>query len=98
MIQKSECGPNNKPPKVLLMAPAPLTRLSDYVDEFDGGQVKSQSLAHYYQLHAQELGCDFLDAGKVVVCSDLDGVHLDAPQHDKLARAVADRILSWEDI
>ena len=97
MILKSECGLAGRPPKVLLVSPAPLTHLTADADEFAGGQAKSKLLAHYYQLQASLLGCDFLDAGQVVAPSDLDGVHLNQEQHQKLARAFADRILGWQD-
>jgi lysophospholipase L1-like esterase len=95
MIQRSESGINNRSPKVLLVAPAPLGRLSGDADEFEGGEAKSIRLAGYYAQHAQELGCDFLDAGKIIKTSDLDGVHLEPGEHKKLAEAVATWVKSW---
>jgi len=44
-----------------------------------------------------KLGCPFLDAGKVVTTSTVDGVHLDADQHLVLAHALAQKVLSLLD-
>jgi len=38
---------------------------------------------------AQEKGCKFLDTSQVIVSSDLDGIHLEADEHQKLGVAVA---------
>lgn len=95
LIQKSETGIDNHSPKILLIAPARLGRLSGDADEFKGGPEKSKLLAGYYALQAKELGCDFLDASEIIVVSDLDGVHLDGTENTKLALAVASWVAGW---
>ena len=35
--------------------------------------------------------------GSILRSSDGDGVHLDATEHEKLAKAVADRIIGWSE-
>ena len=97
MIQQSQSGLNNRSPNILLIAPPPLGRLSDYAEEFEGGMEKSKKLGEYCALKARELACDFLDAGTILRSSDGDGVHLDATEHEKLAKAVADRIIGWSE-
>ena len=42
-------------------------------------------------------GCLFVDAGKVVATSNVDGVHLDADQHLVLAHALAQRVANLLD-
>jgi hypothetical protein len=32
-----------------------------------------------FRQYAAEIGCEFLDAGEIIVSSDLDGIHLEAP-------------------
>ena len=55
-------------------------------------RIKSMKFAEHYQRVARNYGCHFLDASKVVVSSDLDGVHFEADQHRKLGQAVAARV------
>jgi lysophospholipase L1-like esterase len=92
IIQKSGAGVSGEPPKILLMAPPPLGKLSDFAEMFEGGLAKSLKLGAYYRRVAEELGCAFLDAGEVIRSSDLDGVHFDRAEHQKLSRAVAARV------
>lgn len=92
MVQKSNCGPGDSAPHVLLIAPPPLAKLTEFAEMFEGGADKSRQLGHHYRRVAQELGCEFLDAGTVIISSDLDGIHLDASEHKKLGLAVATRI------
>ena len=63
--------------------------LTEYAEMLEGGTEKSKKLGGYYRQVAEEFGCHFLDAGEVIVSSDLDGVHLDAGEHKKLGEAVA---------
>ncbi len=92
IVQKSNCGPGDGAPHVLLIAPPPLAQLTEFAEMFAGGADKSRQFSHQYQRVTQELGCEFLDAGTVIVSSDLDGIHLDASEHKKLGLAVAARI------
>ena len=46
-------------------------------------------LAAAYEAVARELDCRFFDAGSVTGSSRVDGVHLDADQHQTLGRALA---------
>lgn len=41
---------------------------------------------------AQEENCAFLDAGKIVQVSKIDGIHLDSGTHIKLGHAIAEKI------
>ena len=59
---------------------------------FEGAEAKSRRFAEHYARVAQERGCAFLDAGQVIVSSDLDGIHLEASEHAKLGVAVAARV------
>lgn len=92
MVQKSDCGPDNHAPQVLLLAPPPVAQLTEYDEMFEGAAAKSGQFAHHYRRVAEELGCHFLDTGTVIVSSDLDGIHLEVSEHKKLGLAVAARI------
>ena len=91
IVQKSATGPDGKAPLVLLLAPPPVARLTDFSEMFEGAGKKSRKFAAHYRRVAREQGCAFLDTSEVIVSSNLDGIHLEADEHRKLGRAVAAR-------
>ncbi len=92
IIRASEAGPDGGAPQILLIAPPPVARLSNYAEMLEGAGPKSRRLAGHYQELAALHGCGFLDAGQVIVSSDLDGIHFEAGEHAKLGRAVAEQV------
>lgn len=78
--------------RVLLVAPAAMTDRvmhSGFGSEFDQRSIKvSKELAEAYEALAGKCGCDFLDGSKVTQVSEIDGLHLDAEGHGRLAEAV----------
>lgn len=92
MVQCSTAGPDGRPPKVLLIAPPPFAPLTGFSDMFRGSEEKSRQLASFYREMAQQLGCDFMDAGEVIVSSPVDGIHWEVDQHARLGRAVAEKV------
>ena len=71
----------------------PLTRP---VRSSEDGKSKSLKLGEYYKEVAEEYGCHFLDASKIVVASDFDGIHLDVDEHIKLGNKIANFIKNLE--
>jgi lysophospholipase L1-like esterase len=69
-----------------------LGKLSEFGEFLTGGTEKSKKLANYYQRISKQLGCGFLDAGKVIKSSPIDGVHFEEAEHTKLGRALADKL------
>lgn len=92
IVAKSETGPGDGAPQVLLIAPPPIAQLSDFGKEFEGGTAKSKMFSRYFRLIAEERGCALLDASKVITSSDVDGIHLDLSEHRKLGEAIAARV------
>ncbi len=90
-IARSECGPNGGSPQVLLVCPPPVARLGPLDDEFDGAMEKSRELAPHYAAVADARSCAFIDAGAHITSSDVDGIHLELDQHQRLGTVVADR-------
>ena len=85
-------GPDGRPPRILLVAPPPLARLAGYAEMFEGGAEKSRRLGQRFCEIAKQEGVAFLDAGAVIRCSDLDGIHFEADQHALLGRAAAEAV------
>lgn len=93
IIQTSQAGRANRNPQVLLVAPPPLGVLSQFKNEFTGGEEKSKLFGSLYRKQAEELGCLFLDAGEHVVSSTQDGIHWDENSHKRFAQAIAQILL-----
>ena len=92
MVSRSRCGPDGGAPLVLLISPPPVGRLTDFAGMFRGAEEKSRRFSEYYRYFAENEGCGFLDAGEIMVSSDIDGIHFEAGEHRKLGEAVATRV------
>ena len=53
-------GPSARPPKIVLVAPPPIAKLTDYAEMFEGGTEKSPLLGERYGAVAQREGVVFL--------------------------------------
>jgi lysophospholipase L1-like esterase len=89
-VLKSACGPDDAAPAVLLIAPPRVGRLTEYAEMLEGAEAKALKFAEHYRRIAEQCGCEFLDAALLVTPTDLDGIHLAAPEHARLGQAVAD--------
>src|SRR5277367_2631491 len=92
MTQAELVGPNGAPPRVLLVAPPPIAKLTAFADMFRGGVPKSRAIAAAYAEVAERRRIGFVDAGQLIHCSDLDGIHYEADQHALLGRALAEAV------
>jgi lysophospholipase L1-like esterase len=89
LIISSDAGPGGKPPKLLIIAPAPVIEVGQYAAAFAGGAAKSAAFSRCYREVAELLDCLFLDAGSIISSSPVDGIHLDADAHRILGEAIA---------
>jgi lysophospholipase L1-like esterase len=88
-IKDSRTGPENTSPRVVMVCPPPTVRSPVFEPMFGDSVELSKKLPPYYEQFARETGAVFLDAGKVIKTSTVDGIHLDPEEHRKLAEAVA---------
>jgi lysophospholipase L1-like esterase len=94
-ILTSDAGLAAKPPRLLLMCPPAIGRLSHLPDleaKLTNAEARSQELPRHYEAVAAALGCAFLNTQEIVTPSPVDGIHLDAVAHEKLGLAVAAKI------
>jgi lysophospholipase L1-like esterase len=86
-------GPDGPAPEVLLVCPPPVGPFgNNWRPELWQGvraDEKSRALPREFARVASALGVPWLDAGKVITTSQLDGWHLEASQHELLGVAVA---------
>jgi lysophospholipase L1-like esterase len=92
IVSKSETGTGDSAPPVLLIAPPPVAKLTELAEMFEGSTPISKLLSRHFRLVAAERGCALLDASEVIVSSDLDGIHFELGEHQKLGEAVAARV------
>ena len=85
------CASDGGGPPILLMCPKPLNADIQHGEFNTESAVKSAELAPLYESTAAKYGCGFLDLGKIVPGTCLDGIHLNAEQH----RIAADAIIEW---
>lgn len=88
-VQKAMAGPGLGVPEILLVAPYPLGKLSQFMEFFFVGRGGvSKNLAAEYKKAAETTGCHFFDSSKYVKASEPDGVHIDVSGQRKLAQAM----------
>ena len=92
IVSASACGPDGRAPQTLLVCPAPIAEVDQFDDEFEGGAEKSGRLAGHFAAIAEARSCAFLDAGAFIESSNVDGIHLDEPQHAALGAAIAKHV------
>jgi lysophospholipase L1-like esterase len=71
-----------------------MSHLPDLSAKIFDGPARSRQLPHHYEALAATLGCAYLNSQEIVTPSPDDGIHLDAPDHQKLALAIAEKIRS----
>jgi lysophospholipase L1-like esterase len=92
LVHKANFPPGYQAPQVLLIAPPPILEVGRFKEIFAGGAEKSLELGQYYADIAGMSGCYFIDAGKIICSSPVDGIHLDPGEHFKLGQAVAEKV------
>lgn len=92
-IRQAPIEPGMPVPQVMIVAPPLITDPQGPIAEkFAGAAQKCQGLATAYRAVSQAMDCLFVDAGRIVTASEIDGVHLDAPQHLQLGQALAHEV------
>jgi lysophospholipase L1-like esterase len=88
-IRSAPIEPGMTVPQILLVAPPRIQAPKGSVAaKFAGAPERCASAADAYRQIATEEKCGFFDANTVIAVSPLDGVHLEAPQHATLAKAL----------
>jgi lysophospholipase L1-like esterase len=89
-IRQAPIEPGMPIPAILIVAPPPIDEPKGAIaPKFEGAASKSAGLAAALSAIAKERDCEFFDAATVTATSRVDGVHLDADQHQRLGLAMA---------
>lgn len=88
-IREAPIEPGMPVPEILLVCPPPMgVPQGPIAPKFQGARERSAGLPDAYRELSAALGCRFFDAGSVTSSSRVDGVHLDADQHQALGTAL----------
>lgn len=94
-VRRAPIEPGMPVPPVLVVAPPLIGKPKGPIaPKFLGGDTKCAGLVQAYREISADLGCPFFDANTVISSSELDGVHLDADQHQLLGMAMAGTVAS----
>ena len=92
-IRRAPIEPDMLVPPILIVAPPPSgTPSGTMAEKFTDARAKSAGVGPAYAAIAAEMSCAFFDAGDVISVSQVDGVHLDADQHEILGSHIVDPV------
>lgn len=96
-----ECGTENQPAKILVVAPPPIKMAKgrpEVSEKYgcEAGVTLSHHFASTYKEAAKEYYCGYLDAGLYAEAGDADGIHFTPESHLRLGKAVAEAILAMD--
>lgn len=92
-VHNSDTGPDQSSPKVLIVLPPPIQEVGILSDVFQGGNKRSLHMKELAPGFFNENDLTWMDAGKHMEVSPIDGIHFDKVGHQKLGLAVAKAIL-----
>lgn len=92
-IRQAPIEPDMPIPQILIVAPPEmLTPQGNMAFKFEGADTRCTGWAQALQDVATSLDCHFFNAGKIITPSKVDGIHIDAPEHLTLGRALGESI------
>jgi lysophospholipase L1-like esterase len=92
-VRRAPIEPDMPVPPILIVAPPRAgTPAGTMTEKFAHARERGEGLSEAYAAIAEELTCAFFDAGRVIAASPIDGVHLDADQHDILGRELVEPV------
>jgi lysophospholipase L1-like esterase len=93
-IRKAPIEPDMPVPPILVICPPPINHpRASSLEKFQGADQRCQGLAEAYRATCSDLNCHFFDSSQLIHASQIDGVHLDADQHQALGRALVEVVL-----
>lgn len=95
LIRQAPIEPGMPIPEILIVAPPWITMPKGAIaHKFAGAEKRSIGLAQELEQVATDLSTHYFDATSVTESSQIDGIHLDQPQHQVLGEAIAKTVSS----
>ena len=98
IVRQSNCGPSvgcdpgGAAPKLLVLIPPEVRRLTGFAEMFCGARETSLKFPAAFREMARERDVPVLDIGRTVHFSDADGIHFEADQLNTLGSLVANEV------
>ena len=77
---------------IMLISPVPVKEVGTYAESYAGASARQAGMAERIQAVASRLDIGFFDAATVAEASNIDGVHFDTENQQKLGLAMAHAI------
>ena len=92
-IRRAPIEPDMPVPAILIVAPPRAgTPAGTMIDKFANAREKADGLSEAFAAIAAEMSCAFFDAGRIIMASTIDGVHIDADQHQVLGTQLVEPV------
>jgi len=89
LIHQTRCGHNKTVPKIILLSPPKILSCQGLYTDFKGGERNSELLTNVILNLSRENDCYFINLEKILNVSNVDGIHFDRVNHQRLARHLA---------
>ena len=97
IVRQAPIEPGMPVPEILIVAPPVITEPKGQIAaKFNGADKRYAGLPHELKKVASELSVRYFDSNAVTESSQVDGIHLDAPQHEILGKAIAKAVIDEE--
>lgn len=94
IIRQAPIEPGMPVPEIMVVAPPVITRPKGYIaHKFNGAEKRCVGLPGELEKMASDMAVSYFDANTVTDSSQVDGIHLDAPQHSVLGQAIARAVI-----
>lgn len=92
IIKKSEAGINGLSPEIVVVIPPEIRQLSNFKDQFGDCIETSKLFPLYFKQMVDDKNIDYLEIGKDVRFSDIDGIHFEETQLNKVASIISNYV------
>ena len=94
IVRKAPIEPGMPVPEVMIVCPPLIAEpKGDMASKFHGAEKRCSGLPAEFERVANELSVLYFDANTIIGTSQVDGVHLDAGQHEMLGKALAGAVI-----
>ena len=94
IVQQAPIEPDMPTADILIIAPPNITQPKGLIaPKFEGAEKRCIGLPAALEAVSANHDCHYFDANSVTVASAVDGIHLDAPEHQLLGQAIAKAVL-----
>lgn len=95
LVLFNNSGYNFLPPKILVISPPPIGKLSEFMSmSFAGNESESLKLYENYKKVCDLFAIPIINSADYVKVSDIDGLHLEPSEQLKLGKIISEKVLS----